>query len=127
MALSMIGKTLMMGMGRDRPADPIARLRFVLETMPGTRKYTFNQMARAEILTELYNAFWGTHSHLFLPSQNPNLPMHALLGDVQPKDQTPVPGRPCAHVFRRGESCYRCKSVVGTKFYSIDQLKSVLH
>ena len=36
---------------RDRPSDPFSRLRFALETMPGSRKYVFTPATRAEILS----------------------------------------------------------------------------
>ncbi|KAF9235714.1 hypothetical protein BU15DRAFT_51032 [Melanogaster broomeanus] len=68
---------------RDRPSDPLSRLRFALETMPGSRKYVFTPATRAEILSELYDAFWGPYAHLFLPLSNSSLPMHATLSQVQ--------------------------------------------
>ncbi|KAI0802993.1 hypothetical protein BC629DRAFT_1490697 [Irpex lacteus] len=101
---------------RDRPAaqDPLARLRFALDTMPGSRKYVFTPATRAEILSELYDSFWGQYAHLFLPNSNSSLPMHALLSEVQARvgssKETPVvPGRPCGHLFKKGEACFRCK------------------
>lgn len=103
---------------RDRPAaqDPLARLRFALDTMPGSRKYVFTPATRAEILSELYDSFWGQYAHLFLPNSNSSLPMHALLSEVQARvgssKETPVvPGRPCGHLFKKGEACFRCKCV----------------
>ncbi|THU98837.1 hypothetical protein K435DRAFT_837946 [Dendrothele bispora CBS 962.96] len=85
--------------------------------MPGSRKYVFTPATRAEILSELYDAFWGPYSHLFLPSPNSSLPLHALLSEVQAaqgyygagKDDPLMPGRPCAHILKKGEPCYRCK------------------
>ncbi|ESK86483.1 hypothetical protein Moror_9888 [Moniliophthora roreri MCA 2997] len=102
---------------RERAVDPLSQLRFTLETMPGQRKYTFTAATRAEILSELYDAFWGSYAHLFLPLSNSNLPMHAMLSEVQASvgfcgagNNGPlVPGRPCAHVLKKGESCFRCK------------------
>lgn len=99
---------------RDRSADPLSRLRFALETMPGSRKYVFTPATRAEILSELYDSFWGPYAHLFLPNSNSSLPLHATLSEVQataggPKNQAPAPGRTCGHVFQKGESCFRCK------------------
>ncbi|KAG8220614.1 hypothetical protein J3R82DRAFT_2867 [Butyriboletus roseoflavus] len=102
---------------RDRPSDPLSRLRFALETMPGSRKYVFTPATRAEILSELYDAFWGPYAHLFLPLSNSSLPMHATLGQVQAElgfagagsEDPVVPGRPCGHIFTKGESCFRCK------------------
>lgn len=110
---------------RDRPpaasssgksSDPLSHLRFVLETLPGSRKYVFTPATRAEILSELYDAFWGPYAHLFLPNSNSSLPLHATLSEVQVslgfsgagKEQI-VPGRPCGHIFKKGESCFRCK------------------
>ncbi|KAL0565072.1 E3 ubiquitin-protein ligase ubr1, partial [Marasmius crinis-equi] len=92
-------------------------LRYTLESMPGQRKYTFTPATRAEILSELYDAFWGPYAHLFLPNSNSSLPMHALLSEVQAslgfcgagKEGPVVPGRPCSHVLKKGESCFRCK------------------
>ena len=99
---------------RDRQTDPLSRLRFTLETMPGSRKYTFTPATRAEILAELYDAFWGSYAHLFLPNSNSSLPLHATLSEVQAsvgllKEWQGVPGRPCGHIFKKGESCFRCK------------------
>ena len=105
---------------RDRPSDPLSRLRFALETMPGSRKYVFTPATRAEILSELYDAFWAQYAHLFLPLSNSSLPMHATLGQVQAElafggagsEHPVVPGRPCGHIFTKGESCFRCKCVI---------------
>lgn len=104
---------------RDRPSDPLSRLRYSLETMPSSRKYIFSIATRAEVLSELYDAFWGPYSHLFLPLSNPSLPKHATLSNVQAdlgfagagSEDPIVPGRPCGHIFSKGESCFRCKSV----------------
>ena len=104
---------------RDRPSDPLSRLRYALETMPSSRKYTFSLATRAEVLSELYDAFWGPYSHLFLPLSNSSLPMHATLSNVQAdlgfagagSEDPVVPGRPCGHIFSKGESCFRCKWV----------------
>ncbi|KAL0950567.1 hypothetical protein HGRIS_007369 [Hohenbuehelia grisea] len=97
-------------------SDPLSHLRFALETMPGSRKYVFTPATRAEILTALYDAFWGQYAHFFLPPKSPGLPPHALLGDIQtnlglnsPADDPIVPGRACGRIFRKGESCFRCK------------------
>ena len=102
---------------RDRPPDPVSRLRATLESMPSTRKYVFTPSTRAEILSELYDAFWGPYSHLFIPNSNSSLPLHATLADVQTRlnsagaalNDPPVPGRPCGYIFKKGESCFRCK------------------
>lgn len=99
---------------RDRQTDPLSRLRFTLETMPGSRKYNFTAATRAEILAELYDAFWGSYAHLFLPNSNSSLPLHATLSEVQAsvghfKDPQFIPGRPCGYIFKKGESCFRCK------------------
>ncbi|RDB27292.1 E3 ubiquitin-protein ligase ubr1 [Hypsizygus marmoreus] len=102
---------------RDRTPDPLQHLRFALETMPGSRKYVFTPATRAEILSELYVAFWGPYAHLFLPNSNSSLPLHATLSEVQAsvkfsgagRDEAPTPGRPCSHIFKKGESCFRCK------------------
>ncbi len=107
---------------RDRPPDPVSRLRATLESMPVTRKYIFSPSTRAEILSELYDALWGPYSHLFLPNSNSSLPLHATLADVQARlnfagaalNDPPVPGRPCGYIFKKGESCFRCKLVTRT-------------
>ena len=101
---------------RDRTSDPLARLRFALDTMPGSRKFVFTPATRAEILSELYDSFWGSYAHMFLPNSNSSLPLHATLSEVQirahpPKDIPVTPGRPCGHIFMKGESCFRCKYV----------------
>ncbi|TFK62655.1 hypothetical protein BDN72DRAFT_382278 [Pluteus cervinus] len=104
------------GINSGATADPLSHLRFVLETLPGSRKYVFTPATRAEILSELYDAFWGPYAHLFLPNSNSSLPLHATLSEVQVSlgfsgagKEEPVPGRPCGHIFKKGESCFRCK------------------
>lgn len=102
---------------RDRTSDSLSHLRFVLETLPGSRKYVFTPATRAEILSELYDAFWGPYAHLFLPNSNSSLPLHATLSQLQSslgfcgagKPEPIIPGRPCAHILKKGESCFRCK------------------
>lgn len=103
---------------RDRSSDPISHLRFVLETMPGSRKYEFEPSARSDILYQLYDSLWGPYSALFLPEAlDGALPPGALLSEAQialsflgaGKSEMVVPGRPCGHIFRKGESCFRCK------------------
>ncbi|KAK0502977.1 hypothetical protein EDD18DRAFT_1276884 [Armillaria luteobubalina] len=116
-ALSSLSKFLPSINSRERPADPLSHLRFVLETMPGSRKYLFTAATRAEILSELYDAFWGSYAHLFLPNSNSSLPLHATLSQVQSslgfsgagKEAPVLPGRPCGHILKKGESCFRCK------------------
>jgi E3 ubiquitin-protein ligase UBR1 len=101
----------------DRTQTPLEALRFTLETMPGARKHIFTPSTRAEILSALYDSFWGPYAHLFLPNSNSSLPMHALLSEVQFKlkfsgaggEEPVVPGRPCGHIFMKGQSCFRCK------------------
>jgi len=102
---------------RERTSDPLSHLRFALETMPGSRKYVFTPATRAEILSELYDAFWGPYAHLFLPNSNSSLPFHATLSEVQAslgfagagRGEYIIPGRSCGRIFKKGESCYRCK------------------
>ncbi|CEL59965.1 E3 ubiquitin-protein ligase UBR1 [Rhizoctonia solani AG-1 IB] len=96
-----------------RPNDPLARLRFALETMPGSRKHVFSNGTRADVIKELYDAMWGNYSHLFVTWGTPLAP-DVLLGDAQREnipgvDDLPVPGRGCGHIFKRGESCFRCR------------------
>ncbi|CAE6425553.1 unnamed protein product [Rhizoctonia solani] len=96
-----------------RPNDPLARLRFALETMPGSRKHVFSNGTRADVLKELYDAMWGNYSHLFV-TWGTSLAPDALLGDAQREnipgvDDLPTPGRGCGHIFKRGESCFRCR------------------
>jgi E3 ubiquitin-protein ligase UBR1 len=104
---------------RERTSDPLSHLRFALETMPGSRKYVFTPATRAEILSELHDAFWGHYAHLFLPNSNSSLPLHATLSEVQAslgfagagREDYVIPGRPCGRIFKKGESCFRCKLV----------------
>ncbi|KDR68822.1 hypothetical protein GALMADRAFT_1032198 [Galerina marginata CBS 339.88] len=98
-------------------SDLLSDLRFSLEIMPGSRKYVFTPAARAEIINKLYIAFMGQYPHLFLPSGVTQVPQHVLLSEYQSsvafagagKEDPMVPGRPCSHIFKKGESCYRCK------------------
>ncbi|KAK7453361.1 E3 ubiquitin-protein ligase ubr1 [Stygiomarasmius scandens] len=100
----------------NKSSEPLSHLRFVLETMPGSKKYVFTPSTRAEVLAQLYDAFWGSYSHLFLPPSCPTLPHGGLLAQVQlahgyygaGKDESPS-GRPCGHILKKGEPCYRCK------------------
>lgn len=108
---------------RDRTTDGLTRLRFTLETLPGSKKYIFTPATRLEILSELYETFWGPHGHRFLPSgiNIASLPMRPplppLLSEIQTHyafhgagvEEPIVPGRSCGHIFLKGESCYRCK------------------
>ena len=104
---------------RDRSSDPLSRLRFALETMPGSRKYEFTPLTRTEIITELYEAFWGTHATHFVPNPSANLPLHTSLHELQQrqgfggagKERKPIPGRACGNIFRKGECCFRCRYV----------------
>ncbi|KAF8880925.1 hypothetical protein CPB84DRAFT_1687402 [Gymnopilus junonius] len=97
--------------------DLLSDLRFALEIMPGSRKYVFTPTARAEILTKLYVAFMGQYPHLFLPSGVAQVPQHQLLSEYQAGvgfagaggEEPVVKGKPCSHIFKKGESCYRCK------------------
>ncbi|KAG9126257.1 hypothetical protein FRC07_004223, partial [Ceratobasidium sp. 392] len=96
-----------------RPNDPLARLRFALETMPGSRKHVFSTGTRADVLKELYDAMWGAYSNLFVPWGTPLAP-DTLLANAQREhipgvDDLPTPGRGCGHIFKRGESCFRCR------------------
>ncbi|KAF7295603.1 E3 ubiquitin-protein ligase [Mycena indigotica] len=100
----------------SRPPEPpaLAQLRELLETLPVGRQYNFTADVRAEILVALYDAFWGGHAELFLPPGNTVVPIHRLLSECQTetgmvREDVVVPGRPCTHVFKKGESCYRCK------------------
>ena len=101
-------------------SDLLSDLRFALEIMPGSRKYVFTPTARAEIINKLYVAFMGQYPHLFMPTDVAQVPSHVLLSEYQTQvgfggagDEDPItPGRPCSHIFKKGESCYRCKYVL---------------
>ncbi|KAF7331631.1 E3 ubiquitin-protein ligase [Mycena kentingensis (nom. inval.)] len=95
-----------------QPAEK--QLRDLLDNLPATRKYAFSPTVRAEILSALYDAFHGNHLGLFLPAGTASIPPQRLLSQVQlesgiGREMVVVPGRPCSHVFKKGESCYRCK------------------
>jgi len=116
-------------MAQDR-TDLLSDLRFSLEIMPGSRKYVFTPTARAEILTKLYVSFMGQYPHLFLPSAVTQVPIHSLLSEYQGsvsysgagKEDPLTPGRPCSHIFKKGESCYRCKCVDFLDLISVGRL-----
>lgn len=105
---------------QNRTTDGLTRLRFTLETLPGSKKYIFSPETRSEIYSELYDTFWGPHGAYFVPSAAACLPMTTPLSEAQIKyafhgagSEPPViPGKPCGHIFAKGESCYRCKYVV---------------
>ena len=102
---------------QSRTTDGLTRLRFTLETLPGSKKYVFTQATRSEILAELYGTFCGSHIHSFLPESRSGIPAQALLSEVQAhcslndagSAEIITPGRCCSHIFSKGESCYRCK------------------
>lgn len=102
---------------RDRTTDGITRLRFTLETLPGAKKYVFSPSVKSDILTELYDTFWGQHATLLMPHGVTKMPPGILLSDLQIQyryngaggEQPITPGRTCGHIFVKGESCYRCK------------------
>lgn len=104
---------------RERPVDPLSRLRYTFETLPGSHQHVWSTAARGKVLAELYDAFWGAHANLFLPASNPTLPAHTTLAEYQARtkfngageDDPTIPGRPCGHIFNKGESCFRCKCV----------------
>jgi E3 ubiquitin-protein ligase UBR1 len=95
--------------------DPVERLTFALDTMPNALHGLFNPPARARILTELYAALWGSHYSLFL-APNDVLNAGSLLSSAQARSSlTPhndEESKACQHVFKKGECCFRCKSVV---------------
>lgn len=102
---------------QNRTTDGLTRLRFTLETLPGSKKYIFTPGTRAEILSELYETFWGQNASYFLPNAVQGVPVQLLLSEVQVRHgfhgaggELPiVPGRSCGHIFSKGEACYRCK------------------
>lgn len=118
---------------RERQTDGLTRLRFALETMASSRKYTFTPSARLEVLAELYQAFWGIYPQYFLPP-NVQAPIQSLLSEVQNKhgfagaggEEKIVPGRSCGHIFMKGESCYRCKCVQPNIYYFLEILLFIL-
>ncbi|THH04445.1 hypothetical protein EW145_g5517 [Phellinidium pouzarii] len=102
---------------QNRTTDGLTRLRFTLETLPGSKKYIFTPGTRSEILSELYETFWGPNGNSFLPNAISYLPVQLLLSEVQTRygfhgagaEPPIIPNRPCGHIFMKGESCYRCK------------------
>lgn len=98
---------------REKSSDSFARLRYTVESvLTSKRSYSSSQM-RIEVLTALYEAFWGSYITLFLPGTTNVSHMRSLLSDLQAKhpiNETATPGRSCGHIFQKGECCYRCKS-----------------
>ncbi|KAG2737664.1 PLP-dependent transferase [Suillus brevipes Sb2] len=88
--------------GATSSLRPSITVIFFRELGTSSRKYIFSIATRAEVLSELYDAFWGPYSHLFLPSSNPSLPNHATLSNAQAdlgfagagSEDPIVPGRP---------------------------------
>ncbi|CAK5268665.1 unnamed protein product [Mycena citricolor] len=101
----------------------VPTLRQYLEALPTARMFDFDALARADVLQALYSAFWGSHADLFLPSgmTQANSMLSELqldagfygmgkeAGEWDGRGGQVVPGRPCSHVFKKGESCFRCK------------------
>lgn len=116
---SLFSKTMRGTPGRDReraPGDGLNRLRYALEMMPRDKAYQLDHAAtRADVLAELYDAFWGPYAHFFLPPNTPAIPPNTLLSQAQqtapPATEQPAPshGRSCARILAKGECCYRCK------------------
>lgn len=93
---------------RERTADPLARVRFALETVATSKK----PHTRADIFPVLYDALWAPYASSFIPGAVNTPPMLLSLSEMQPKSplsEPPIPGRPCGHIFQKGECCYRCK------------------
>lgn len=113
MSLLSVGKSILgsMNNSRERTVDPLARLRYVLETMATSKKLECLPQIRTEILTELYDAFWGSNINFFITGVISTPPMQSLLSEMQDKFPSSefLPGRPCGHIFLKGECCYRCK------------------
>src|ERR1700744_4974070 len=72
-------------LGSSSPRDPQNenRLRSALETMPGSRKYVFTPTTRVDVLSELYDAFWGLYAHLFLSTSGSSFPSIKMLSETQ--------------------------------------------
>ncbi|TFK28429.1 hypothetical protein FA15DRAFT_584399 [Coprinopsis marcescibilis] len=101
-------------LSQDPRSDPLSDLRFSLEIMPGSRKYVFTPAARAEILSKLYASLLGSNQKYFLPPGVESVPQHQLMSEYQSSvgfggPVYRIPGRPCGYIFKKGESCYRCK------------------
>jgi E3 ubiquitin-protein ligase UBR1 len=113
---------------RTTSADPTHALRYALETLPTARANVYTPGARATLLAELYHALWAGRPDLFLPgvvAATPFapapavavLPAGALLAETQTRlkfygagaPEPAMAGRPCGHIFAKGESCFRCK------------------
>lgn len=93
---------------RERAIDPLARLRFNLETMASAKK----QHHRTDVVTWLYDAMWGPYVSSFIPGATNTPSLLPSLFQVQAKlpfNEPPVPGRSCGRIFQKGECCYRCK------------------
>ncbi|GJJ13832.1 hypothetical protein Clacol_008089 [Clathrus columnatus] len=97
---------------REKSPDSFTRLRYTVENvLTSKRSYSSSQM-RIEVLTALYEAFWGSYAALFLPNASNISHMRTLLSEFQAKHpiyDPPTPGRTCGHIFQKGECCYRCK------------------
>lgn len=97
---------------REKPSDSFTRLRYTVESvLTSKRSYSPSQI-RVEVLTALYEAFWGSYIGLFLPSASNAPHIRSLLSELQAKhpiNEQPIPGRSCGHIFQKGECCYRCK------------------
>jgi len=101
----------------DQSSDPLSRLRSTLETILGSPKYEFTPLNHTEIITELYEAFWGTHASHFVPNPSADLPLHASLHEVQQrqgfggvgKKGKTILGRACGNTFREGECYFKCR------------------
>jgi E3 ubiquitin-protein ligase UBR1 len=93
---------------RERTVDSLSRLRLALENVANSKK----PHTRLDIFTLLYDALWGSYVDYFLPVAVSTLPIKSL-AEMQAKslsvNEPPVPGRPCGHIFQKGECCYRCK------------------
>jgi E3 ubiquitin-protein ligase UBR1 len=111
--------------------DQLSELRFALEVMPGSRKFVFTPGARAEILAKLYSSFLGNYPQLFVSDSVGRVPQQLLLSEYQASapsspgvgaglgpgtgkeiEDPVVAGRPCTHIFKKGECCFRCKFVL---------------
>ncbi|KAF8525093.1 hypothetical protein BU17DRAFT_41819 [Hysterangium stoloniferum] len=97
---------------RDRSSDHFNQLRTTLEnTIPSRKSYSPFQI-KSDVLSALFNAFWGPYFSLFVPGATSPPNMRSFLSEIQAKHpwtDPPIPGRSCGRVFQKGECCYRCK------------------
>lgn len=86
-----------------------------LQLCPATFDYKLSEDAKQKILERLFSEFWKSNEDyrdLFFPNDFGDGPYEYKLSLAQSSNVNNYSlekGRPCGHVFKKGEGVYRCR------------------